>query len=486
MPDVIRCQFFTLSARRSAGSGGVVPKSILGTRIRERRRALAVTQAEMARRIGISASYLNLIERNKRGIAGPLLRRTAAALGLTLDELDDAAERRLLETLTEVAAAPDIAALGVEAASAGDLIGRYPGWARALAALARSERAATAEAQALSDRMTHDTFLGESMHRMLTRVAAIRSASELLTEYPDAPPDRREQFLGIVNEESRVLTDVCEAFAAYFDRVQDSRGSLTPLDEVEALFDAHDNHFEALEAAALVLADLPQEQAPAPRRGTARALAADRLGALIDTIIAGRPEIETVRARDRARKLLVDYAAGAILAPAPTFRERAEALRYDIEALAAGFALDVETVCLRLVALKGGGAPRFGYFRANAAGTIVERRGLPRLVTPRYAPACPLWALYRAQQSPEAVIRQRALFPTGDRFVFLARAHNTGPTGFGKPRHYLTDMLAMTEADAGMTVYAPEPGVPVEDVGPACRICSRHACPQRVDDLMST
>ena len=84
------------------------------------------------------------------------------------------------------------------------------------------------------------------------------------------------------------------------------------------------------------------------------------------------------------------------------------------------------------------------------------------------------------------MIRQRAVFPNGDRFVFIARAHNTGPTGFGKPRHYLTDMLAMTEADAGLTAYAPAAGVPVEEVGPACRICPRHECPQRVDDLMSS
>lgn len=447
---------------------------------------MGVTQTEMARRIGISASYLNLIERNKRGIAGPLLRRTATALQLRLEELDDAGERRLLETLNEVAAAPNIAALGVEASSAGDLIGRYPGWARAMAALARSERAATSEAQALSDRMTHDTFLGESMHRMLTRVAAIRSAAELLTEFPDAPADRREQFLGIVAEESRVLTDVCEALARYFDRARESNPSLTPLDEVEALFEAHENCFEPLESAAVDLAEIPADRTPVLRRETARALAANRLGDLIGSIIAERPEIETARARDRARKQLEEYAAGAILAPMPAFRAKAADLRYDVEALAASFAIEVETVCQRLVAINRPGAPRIGYFRANAAGTIVERRGLPRLVAPRYAPACPLWALYRAQQSPEAVIRQRAVFPNGDRFVFLARAHNTGPTGFGKPRHYLTDMLAMTEADAGMTVYAPEAGVPVEEVGPACRICSRHACPQRVDDLMST
>ena len=117
--------------------------AILGTRIRERRRGIGVTQAELARRIGISASYMNLIERNKRGIAGPLLRRAAEALNLRLEELDGAAERRLLETLNEIAYSPGLRALGAEAGSAGELIGRYPGWARSLAALARSEREAT-------------------------------------------------------------------------------------------------------------------------------------------------------------------------------------------------------------------------------------------------------------------------------------------------------------------------------------------------------
>jgi transcriptional regulator with XRE-family HTH domain len=164
---------------------------------KEKSRVLGITQAELARRIGISASYLNLIERNKRRIAGPLLRRAAGALDLGLDELDGAAERRLLETLNEVAHLPDLQALGAEADSAGELIGRYPGWARALAALARSERAATSAARALADRLTHDPFLGETVHRMLTRIAAVRSAAEILVEFPDIPRDRRERFHSI-------------------------------------------------------------------------------------------------------------------------------------------------------------------------------------------------------------------------------------------------------------------------------------------------
>ncbi|MEL6481744.1 MAG: helix-turn-helix transcriptional regulator, partial [Pseudomonadota bacterium] len=47
--------------------------SIVGARIRARRRDIGITQAELARRVGISPSYLNLIERNKRAIAGKLL-----------------------------------------------------------------------------------------------------------------------------------------------------------------------------------------------------------------------------------------------------------------------------------------------------------------------------------------------------------------------------------------------------------------------------
>jgi predicted transcriptional regulator/DNA-binding XRE family transcriptional regulator len=461
-------------------------RGILGTRIRERRRGLGFTQAELARRIGISASYLNLIERNKRRIAGPLLRRTAEALDLRLDELDGAAEHRLLETLDELALLPDMRSLGVEAESAGEMIGRFPGWARALAALARSEREAATAARALADRLTHDPFLGETVHRMLSRIAAIRSASEILTEFSDIPAARRERFDRIIHEEIWALSDVGEALAAYFDKVDEADRVLTPLDEVEALFDARGNRFEEIETAAEGLAERVDDGAPAQRRKRATILAKERLGGLVDDIVAREPQVETAPARARARAALISYAAGAILAPMGGFAPRAAELFYDVEALTDAFSLGFGTICHRLTALpQNEETPRFGYFRANAAGTITEMHGLPGLVVPRYASACPLWVLYRAQQSPESVIRQRVVFPSGARFVFLARAGNTGPTGFGKPRHYLTDMLALSEAGARLTAYAPETSVPVEEVGPACRLCPRQTCPHRAADPLA-
>ena len=38
---------------------------------------------------------------------------------------------------------------------------------------------------------------------------------------------------------------------------------------------------------------------------------------------------------------------------------------------------------------------------------------------------------------------------------------------------------------ARLTVYAPDPGTPVEEVGPTCRVCPRLTCPHRVEDPLA-
>jgi predicted transcriptional regulator/transcriptional regulator with XRE-family HTH domain len=461
-------------------------RSILGTRIRQRRREIGITQTALASSAGISASYLNLIEWNKRPIAGTLLRKIAGALELKPDELDGTAEGRLVESLTEIAQLPALQALGVEDERTYELIGRFPGWARGMAALTRSEREATTKARILSDRLSNDPFLSETVHRMLTRIAAVRSAAEILSDYTDVPAERRDRFNQIIFEESRALSDVGEALAAYLDKSGSADSTLTPLDEVETLFDSRDNHFAEIETASRDLIPYLTDPQPLSRRVKARALVEGRLTGFIEALIKDQSQITTAAARARAQRALTDYAITALLMPMDLFATQAQALRYDLEALADAFSTEMEVVCHRLAALpRAEDSPRFGYFQANAAGTIIEMLGLEGLAIPRYVAACPLWVLYRAQQSPEAVIRQRALFPSGARFVFVARARHTGPTGFGKPRHYITDMLAMSEADARQTVYAPDASTVVEEVGPSCRLCPRQSCTHRVEDPLA-
>lgn len=461
--------------------------SILGTRIRQRRRELGKSQAELAKQVGISASYLNLIEWNKRRIAGALLGKIATALDITLSELDDVSERRLSITLGEVAHLPALADLGVEESRINELIGRFPGWTRGIAALARSEREATARAYTLSDRLSNDPYLSENVHRMLSRIAAIRSSSEIITEFSDISTERRTQFDRIIFEETRALSGVAEALALYLDKSDNGDKVFTPVDEVEALFEARANRFDEIETVCEQIADRMTAYRRGQRRQAAREIAESALAELIDQLVANEPKIQTSAGQSRMREMLFGYAVAALLLPMNEFAEVGAALRYDIEALGNEFACDTDIVCQRLTALpKCAGVPTFGYMRANAAGTIIRMHGLERMPVPRYAAACPLWVLFRAQQAPETVFRQRALFPSGARFVFVAKSIHQGKSEFGAPRHYVTDMIAVSEEDAENTVYAPDEKTHLEEVGPGCRLCPRESCIHRVVDPLSS
>ncbi|MEM7428338.1 MAG: short-chain fatty acyl-CoA regulator family protein [Pseudomonadota bacterium] len=460
--------------------------AIVGTRIRQHRRDLGESQSNLAKLAGISPSYLNLIEWNKRAVSIDLLKRIAAGLGVTAETLDGSTERGLHETLLEISQLQAVDSAGVETGRTAELIGRFPGWSRGIAALAQAERQASRRAQTLSERLSNDPFLNEAVHRMLTRIAAVRSAADILIEYDDLTAQERKRFTAIAAEESAILSETGEALANYLDKAEEGDRVLTPVDEVEAFFEQRKNRFGELEQASAGLEITFTDSRPAARVEQARDLVNSRLQDTIEDLLRSENVLESAAAQKRARSLLTDYAIGALLMPAATFADQARNAGYDVEALADTFSVGVERVCHRLTALPAGeDVPRFGYVQANAAGTIVEMLRLDGLRLPRYAAACPLWALYRAQQSPETVIRQRAVFPQGGRIVFVARARHVGLSGFGKPRHYVTDMIAMTEADARLTVYAPDSAAPVEEVGPSCRLCPRVNCAHRVEDPLT-
>ena len=76
-----------------AGSG------LTGSRIRERRMHLGMRQSVLARTVGVSAAYLNLIEHNRRRIAGKLLIDIGRELGVDPALLSGGAESALIEAL---------------------------------------------------------------------------------------------------------------------------------------------------------------------------------------------------------------------------------------------------------------------------------------------------------------------------------------------------------------------------------------------------
>jgi hypothetical protein len=321
---------------------------------------------------------------------------------------------------------------------------------------------------------------------MLTRISSLSSASEIIGQYPEIDIAQRDRFYAIIHEESRHLSKLGDALASYFDNAAWARRTLTPQDEVDALFDNRQNHFAEIEARSEQLhAQLPPGSS-AHRFDAAQALVQKWLDKILREIVSGEARLETDIARTRSYDMLLRYATAAVLVPMRALQQRAPESNYDLESLCNDFSVDFHLLCERLSALPAvAGQPRFGYYQANASGHITLARNLPGLVVPRYGSACPLWILYRAQQAPHTVLRQHVQLPSGEGFVFVARATSSGTVGFGQARHYLTDMCVVSDRDAAHTVYAPRQTSAFEPVGLSCRTCPRRNCQHRVIDPLS-
>jgi len=488
----------------------MTPMRVVGPKIRERRRVLGLTQSAFSQRLGISASYLNLIEAGKRNIGGALLKRMAIALGLEIDDLDGAAERRLLGDLGELAAEPLLAELKLDPGAAAELAGHHPGWARALVALHRAWFDRGRTVNALSERLRHDPFLADAVHQLLTRVAAIKSSAEIVESAEDLPPAQLRRFATIVGSDSRRLADLAQGLAAFFERAHSATRSVTPVGEVDDFFADRDHYFQVLEDAAgalrqaagiaddctepLLAAHLERAHSAIAPPGAARFELARRAAelacgeGLLAAEVQRATQLTNDAARRRARRALAAYLAAAIVMPYDAFLAAARRLRFDADALAGEFGASFEQACQRLVTLRRPGAEGvpFALMRVDAAGYASRRAPLPRLALPRHGSACPLWAVYQALQSPGAIVRQLVEFPGGERFLFVARAAAEAVPAFPLPRRLMSVMLGCDAHYADQTVYgdglnlaSTAPAVPV---GPNCRVCTRTDCAYRQED----
>ena len=96
--------------------------ALTGTRIRARRTLRGIRQTDLAREVGVSPSYLNLIEHNRRKVSAPLLSALAQALGVSSDALVEDSDTQLVEGARAAALRSDTE-LG-ELERIDDLIGR--------------------------------------------------------------------------------------------------------------------------------------------------------------------------------------------------------------------------------------------------------------------------------------------------------------------------------------------------------------------------
>src|SRR6185436_13752574 len=157
----------------------------LGQKVRALRRREKLSQSELAARLGISTSYLNLIENNHRALTSALLLRLAEMFDLELHAFAADDESRLTAELFEALSDPLFEAEEVLANDVRELPSQNPAVARALISLYRAYRSANAVTDALSARL----FEGEREGRAGLSHVSSEEVSDLIQQHMNHFPE---------------------------------------------------------------------------------------------------------------------------------------------------------------------------------------------------------------------------------------------------------------------------------------------------------
>lgn len=421
---------------------------LTGTRIRERRQMLQVRQAALARTVGISASYLNLIEHNRRRIGGKLLAEIADALSVEPGSLAEGADASLVTALRNASADQSDAA--PETGRAEEFAGRFPGWASLVSAQHRRIGRLERTVEALTDRMAHDPHLAASLHELLSTVAAINSAASILVETDGIEDEWRDRFHRNIHEDSARLAESSRTLAAYLDSAdQEMPAAGTPQEELERWLCSRDYHIAELERA------LPADPAAILRYA--------------DQIVTGAGHELAMRHMER-------YRSDAECMPQAGFTRAAVEAGWDPAALAKRFGADPAAVLRRIASLPApAGTGPAGLVICDGSGTLTFRKPVDGFPLPRFGAACTLWPLYQALSHPMAPMRSVVEMSGRDplRFLIYSVAQPAGPVGFDHPLTFEATMLILPKD----RVQLPE--LPVLRIGTNCRICPRTACEVR-------
>jgi transcriptional regulator with XRE-family HTH domain len=408
----------------------MVLSRLIGSRLRERRQALGLKQADVAARAGISASFLNLIEHNRRRVGGEVLAALARVLQMDAAALGGIGESGLLDDLRAAGAGTAAELDRVE-----EFVGRFPGWAGALAQA--SGRAVQAEraVMVLNDRMAHDPHLAQALHELLTAVSAVRATAGILAETGDLAPEWRDRFQRNLHQDAERMAIGAETLVAWLNRAEGGAEAVaSPQEEFDAWLEAKGWHLAGLERGEGAEAEIEAGLTSHLARDLARVWAA--------------------RTQAEARAMPLEQAQGFD----------------DPLALAAAFGLGPMAGLRRMAGLPGS---VHGLVICDGAGALTFRKPARGFALPRFGAACALWPLFQALTRPGQPIEARVrLAGRGGEGGFHLRAVAETRVGARFGDAVLVE-AAMLITPLGQVAEE------VPEIGSTCAVCAKPACPAR-------
>ncbi|KYF66095.1 DNA-binding protein [Sorangium cellulosum] len=445
---------------------------LLGAKVRALRRREHMTQVDLAERLGVSASYLNLIENNRRPLTAPLLIRIAQIFQLDLQNFASEEDVRLTADLHEVFGDPIFESHGLTNADLRELVATSPNVARAVLTLYRTYSTTRESLATLGERLAGDGFVAvdnsrlpseevsDLIQRRMNHFSELEEGAEAL--WREAELDGDDVYRGLVR-----YLHATRGIEVRIVRVADERQAMRRYDPDRRVL------------------SISEVLPPRSRRFQL----AHQLGLLTQTTAIDRilrdENLTTPESRALARVALANYFAAAILMPYQPFLEAARAERYDIELLAHRFGTSFEQVCHRLTTLRRPGAEGvpMHMVRIDIAGNISKRFSGSGIRFARFSGACPRWNVHAALMTPGMIRIQLSQMPDGAVYFCIARTVRSDRGGYHVPHTVQSIGMGCDVRYARELVYAD--GIDLDNIGAAvpvgvtCRTCERLDCAQR-------
>lgn len=462
-----------------------------GARVRALRLRAGLTQAALARQLGVSPSYLNLIERDRRPLPSDLLVRLAQALDVDLRSFAADDDARLVGDLAEVFGDALFEEYPLTRQELAEFVGASPGVARAVVALHQAYAAVRANAEALAERVLD------------TQDAPDGAVAGGAGNTPGGAGGRELDHSRLSSEQ---VSDLLQRHGNHFPALEEAAERLRRDAGLGAvgMFGGLARHLERAHGVAVRIATVREMRGavrrydPARRelllsevlhRGSRNFQAASQVallaeGAALDAPAADAP-LGSPEARTLARLALAGYYAGAVLMPYAEFLAAAEETRYDVELLGHRFRVGWEQTCHRLTTLRRPGAEGVGFYmvRVDLAGNISKKFSAAGIRFPRFSGLCALWNVHAAFLQPGVVRAQLSRLPDGTAVFAVARTVRRQAGDYHAPPVLHAVGIGCDLASARRLVYAdgvdldsPAGGVPI---GITCRLCERVDCRAR-------
>lgn len=444
-------------------------KLLIGPRLRRFRQTLGLTQARMAEDLAISASYLNLMERNQRALSAKVLLKMAEVYDFDIGNFTGAGDAHLVAEVYETLRDPLFKGAQISKNEAEDLVNISPNAAKALLKLYSKHRD-------LARRNTDMTADRDKIELLEQSTEAVETVRRFIHKQKNFFPGLDTAAETLSNELGLTKREPHAALTERLKEKHDLSVRIVPIEIMPQMLRYYDRHSKRINLSELL------------RQSGRRFQLAFQIGMLehrelIDDIIksAALPNRE---AEGLMRTSLANYFAAATLMPYARFLKEAENIKYDVDLLSHRFGTSFEQTAHRLTTLQkpeARGIPFF-FVRIDVAGNVSKRFSAGRFHFSQFGGACPLWNIHECFQTPGKTISQMIQMPDETTYFSIARMVSRSDGTFNAPAQKLAIGLGCDIAYAPRLTYAqqynlenPRP----TPIGVNCYLCERPHCRQR-------